>query len=61
MLADARYTLSILLGLALALPSALGWAAVPWALGAVVVFNAAFQLAMDRAAQAGDRGVNRCR
>ena len=52
MLASARYTLSILIGLALALPSAPGWAAMPWALGAVVVFNAAFKLTMDRAGQA---------
>lgn len=46
-LASARYTLSILLGLAVALPAAQGWAAVPLLILAIVIFNVSFSLFMD--------------
>jgi hypothetical protein len=52
LLAHARYDLSVLLGAAAALPAAVGWASVPLALAAVLVFNTAFVCAMDPASQA---------
>mmetsp|Transcript_32565 Transcript_32565/g.103923 ORF Transcript_32565/g.103923 Transcript_32565/m.103923 type:complete len:481 (-) Transcript_32565:244-1686(-) len=52
LLAHARYDLSVLLGTAAALPAAIGWASLPLALAAVLVFNTAFVCAMDPASQA---------
>ena len=49
LLASARYTLSILLGLAIAMPAALGWASFAFCVCAVVVFNLAFLAAADEA------------
>mmetsp|Transcript_50378 Transcript_50378/g.79868 ORF Transcript_50378/g.79868 Transcript_50378/m.79868 type:complete len:425 (-) Transcript_50378:114-1388(-) len=51
-LAGARYTLSILLGLAIALPAALGWTSIPFLIAAVAVFNGTFALSMDKKVQA---------
>lgn len=46
-LADARYTIAILLGLAIAVPPALGCTSLLFLVGAIVVFNAAFRRLMD--------------
>jgi hypothetical protein len=51
LLAHARYDLSVLLGAGAALPAAIGWASLPLALTAVLVFNMAFLCAMDPASQ----------
>jgi len=52
LLASARYTLSILLGLAIAMPAALGWASFAFCVCAIVVFNLAFLAAADEASRA---------
>lgn len=51
-LADARYTISILLGLAIAVPPALGCNSILLVVGAIVVFNAAFRRLMDKSLDA---------
>ncbi|EOD11875.1 hypothetical protein EMIHUDRAFT_437510 [Emiliania huxleyi CCMP1516] len=52
LLASARYTLSILIGLAIAMPAALGWASFAFCVCAIVVFNLAFLAAADEASRA---------
>lgn len=47
-----RYTVSVLLGLGLVLPAALGWCALPLVVAAALVFNLSFLLASDAEANA---------